>query len=167
MIKKLLFILAFMELSLVSAAQQSPFGQTFEQMHRMMLKGMLGDTTIALRLGESHRFPMGPDSSSFFYFRVDTTFQGGAMHDFFRMDPFNDRLGEGGADDFWGFGRMMREMQEMQRQMLGISPEQAPDSGEEEILPEERIRKQEEGSEKSNKPPVSAPAPTKIKTIRI
>lgn len=170
MIKKLLFFLVFMELSFVSAAQQSPFGQTFEQMHRMMLKGMFGDTTIALRPGESHRFQMGPDSSSFFYYRMDTTFQGGAMHDFFKMDPFSNQLQEGDTDDFWGFGRMMREMQEMQRQMLGLSPQQAPDSGEEEILPEERIRKREEGSEKPAKPSTPStptPAPTKIKTIRI
>lgn len=89
------------------------------------------------------------------------------MHDFFKMDPFNNQLQGGDTDDFWGFGRMMREMQEMQRQMLGLSPEQAPDSGEEDMLPEERIRKREEGPEKPVKPSVPTPAPTKIKTIRI
>jgi len=167
MIKQLLIVFVFIGVSQMLWAQQSPFGQTFDQMHRMMLKGMFGDTTIALRPGESQRFQMGPDSSSFFYFRMDTTFQGGSMSDFFKMDPFNDRLEDSTTDDFWGFGRIMREMQEMQRQMLGIPPQVAPDSGEEEVLPEERIRQREEGAGKPTSPPVPAPRSSKLKTIRI
>ena len=176
--KKLRFVwicLAFLPLA-VTAQNNSgqSLDQIFDQMHRQMLKGMPPGTktdTIKLSPGQNQFFQMSPDSSSYFYFKVDTSFSGGAMPDFFRFDPFGSGPGGDSLGDFWGFDRMFKQMEEMQRQLWGGTPgqpqEPEPSDG---LLPEERIRLREQQQANPSAADPAQPKPQakpKIKTSRI
>ena len=163
--KKVLFLLVFTPI--VAFAQEMPgtsFDQMFEQMRQQMLRGMPGADTIALAPGQQH-FRMSPDSSSYFYFQIDTTFSGSSS-DFFQINPF------GSSDPFGDLlnpGDMFRQMEEMQRLLWGQAPSAEPEEPNDGLLPEERLRLQE-----SEMPPATAPLATpakpakpKIKTTRI
>lgn len=160
----------------VMAQKSTPapsFGDLFDQMHRQMLRGMQIDTTITLSPGKQEFFQMGPDSSSYFYFKIDTSFSGGqAMPDIFGTSPFGQNFDPfGGSDGFGDFDRMFQQMEEMQRRMWGAPPsnvpQQEPEISEDGLLPEERIRQREEGAPNQPAPKPAAPVKPKVKTIRI
>lgn len=169
-----LICLAFLPLAAIAQNNGQSLDQIFDQMHQQMLKGLppgAKTDTIKLSPGQNQFFQISPDSSSYFYFKVDTSFSGGAMPDFFRMDPFGSQGGDA-LGDFWGFDRMFKQMEEMQRQLWGqgdmSTPEPEPNDG---LLPEERIRLREE--QQQTNPPAAdpaqpkQPAKPKIKTSRI
>lgn len=175
--KKLRFVLICLAFLPLAAIAQTNGGQSldqiFDQMHRQMLQGIPPGTktdTIKLSPGQNQFFQMSPDSSSYFYFKVDTSFSGGAMPDFFRFDPFGSSPGGDSLGDFWGFDRMFKQMEEMQRQLWGqggiTTPEPEPNDG---LLPEERIRLREQQANPSAFDPAQPkqPAKPKIKTSRI
>lgn len=159
---------AFLFFSLAHAAtaqQKSPSIQEMEkQMQQLMeelRKGFSG--------GSFFNMP-GGDSS--YTFRFDTTITGDNFFGSFQFGPFggdstmrNDPFGS----DF--FQQFRNDMDNFWR---GFSPEETPEedqSGEEPLLPEERLRLEEEkersGKEPSDKTKPSEPAKPKIKTIRI
>ena len=145
------------------------FDQLFRRMQEQMRRGMDFDTT--LQGGEWH---VSPDSTSYFYFHVDTSFNGLGGADFFQFSPF----GSPGRD---GFFDMDSIFEQFFNRMERLTPRQGQsdfpaDDGntkpsEDELLPEERLRLQEE-----QKAPQTTPAPekpkqkteqSKVKTIRI
>lgn len=117
-----------------------------------------------------------PQWDTTFFYRLDTTFEGGNMSQFFRFSPFgSDSTSQ---DDFWGFGRMFDQFfnpgGDIEKPDYGIGDFPKDDGGkpqnDEELLPEERLRQQEETEQKPPAPaPKSAdPKPDpKVKTIRI
>ena len=168
--RTVLFCLALLPLAAVAQSNNGQsLDQIFDQMNRQMQKGIPGGDTIRLSPGKKEFYQISPDSSSYFYFKVDTSFSGGAMPDFFHFDPFGGS-GQDSMGGFGGFDRMFKQMEELQRQMWGIPPsgitqEPEPDDG---LLPEERIRLREE-QEKTGVAPAAPkqPAKPKIKTTRI
>lgn len=172
----LLLWLSFSATLLAQNPHSQSFDQIFEEMQRSMQRGIPNQKidTIQIKPGQKQYFQMSPDSSSYFYFKVDTSFNGGSsMQQFFQFgNPFGDDQMGGG---FGNFNDMFRQMEEMQRQLFGLpadprsqpSPntESTPDDG---LLPEERIRQREEDEKLGKKP--TTPAKTtkpKIKTTRI
>ncbi len=166
-------------LSVTALAQQpKSFNDLFEEMERSMQRGMPQQRvdTIRLKPGQNQYFQISPDSSSYFYFKVDTTLNGTSMQQFFRfgdsLDPFggSDPFGGGG---FGNFNDIFRQMEEMQRQFFGFPPSPSlPAKPQEDdgLLPEERIRQREEQATPGtgDKPAVPAKsAKPKIKTSRI
>ena len=119
-----------------------------------------------------------PQWDTTFQFRFDTAFEGGNMSQFFRFSPFggDSTLQQ---DDFFGFGRIFDQFFNLDGQFgqpdYGIRDFPQDDGekpqSEDDLLPEERLRLQEE-TEKSGKKQ-SAPKPAdpkpdpKVKTIRI
>jgi len=169
-----LFCLALLPLAVGAQTNRGQsLDQIFDQMHREMLKGMPGGKVDTIRLspGTSQFFQMSPDSSSYFYFKVDTSFGGGAMPDLFRMDPFGSKNGNDSLGDFWGFDQMFKQMEDMQRQFFGMPPgtPAMPEEPNDGLLPEERLRLKEEQAQPGAAAPTppAAPAKPKIKTTRI
>ncbi|MBK6931865.1 MAG: hypothetical protein IPH12_13775 [Saprospirales bacterium] len=142
------------------------FEQLLRRMDGQMRRGMPFDTAFS-----NGRMQFSPDSSSFFYFHIDTSFNG-AGSDFFHLSPFGSPNGQGlfnldqlfeqffnGADSFApqrGSGDFPADD--------GQKP-----AGEDDLLPEERLRLREELPQGQRKP---APKPektpqSKVKTIRI
>lgn len=142
------------------------FEQLMRRMEEQMRRGMPFDTTF-----DSGHLQISPDSNSFFYFHVDTSFNG-MGNGFFDFSPF-------GGSDQMGFPDMGRLFDQFFNGMDPFSPRRnygdlpaddglQPD-GADGLLPEERLRQQEENSKQHGKP---APKPDKatkstVKTIRI
>lgn len=170
-------------LSVTALAQQpKSFNDLFEEMERSMQRGIPQQRmdTIRLKPGQNQYFQISPDSSSYFYFKMDTTLNGTSMQQFFRFgDSLNDPFG--GSDPFGGggfgnFNDIFRQMEEMQRQFFGFPPSTTPPAAPQEddgLLPEERIRLKEEqampgtGDKPAAPAPPAKPAKPKIKTSRI
>lgn len=141
--------------------------QMMLRMQEQMQQGMAFDTTF-----EGGRMQFSPDSSSFFYFRMDTSFNN-LGSDFFNLDisPLQDR----GQLDMFNLDQLMERFFNgadpfMPRQDYGDMP---ADDGQnngtgEDLLPEERLRLQEEQGQTGKTPqPEKKPARSKVKTIRI
>ncbi len=156
--------------ALVAAqSEQSPLDR-FEQLKRRMDEQMRrimppADSTVN-KGGQLH---VSPDSSSFFYFHADTTFDGSGSQFFdFRSFGLPEGSGPSGLDQI--FERFFQGMDPFDR--LNNRGETGPrDDGnappaDDDLLPEERLRQQEGQAP----PPGSAPKPkdsSKVKTIRI
>lgn len=114
-----------------------------------------------------------PQWDTTFFFHFDTTFEGGNMSHFFRFSPFDSDSTM--QDGFLDFGQMFDQFfnsdGQFEQHDYGIhdfprDDGNAPDT-DDGLLPEERLRQQEE-LEKSGKKAAPAPKPDpKIKTIRI
>ena len=120
-----------------------------------------------------------PQGDTVFQLRFDTTFEGGNMSQFFRFSPFGSDSTL--QDGFFDLGRMFDQFFNLDGQFgepdygIGDFPKDDGDKPqtEDDLLPEERLRQQEESG---NKTPVK-PAPKsksaepkpdpRVKTIRI
>jgi hypothetical protein len=160
-----------------TVAQTQP--PSFREMERQMLE-MQQQLMEQLRNNPFNdpNFAM-PQWDTTFFFRLDTTIEGGSMSQFFHFSPFGgDSTNQ---DDFWGFGRMFEQFFNPDGQFeqpdygIGDFPQDDGDKQKngEELLPEERLRQQEE-TEKTEKkqaqpaPKSAEPKPDpKVKTIRI
>lgn len=161
--------LALLTPTLTNAQTGDPMFDRMEQMMRrmqeQMRRGMSFDTTF-----EGGHLQFSPDSNSYFYYRIDTSFNG--MGDnFFEFSPFGS---PGDQDGFMDLGQLFDQF------FNGVPPQgfrpgpdnfpsddgQAP--GGDDLLPEERLRLQEENRKPEGKPakPVK-PEKSKVKTIRI
>lgn len=160
-----------------TTAQTQP--RSFEELHNRMLE-------MQRRMMEQFRnSPFNdpnfavPQWDTTFQFRFDTTFEGGNWsQQFFHFSPFgSDSTARGG---FFGFDRFFDQFfnpgRELERPDYGIGEQEFPkDDGnaqpDDGLLPEERLRKQEEESKAAKKQPApkaAEPKPDpKIKTIRI
>lgn len=169
--------LCFLACSLLACSQtpkSDPLSDRFEQMLRrmdeQMRRGLPADSA-----GQSGSWQFSPDSSSYFYYHIDTSFNGIGGSDFFRMSPFGNP-GNGGFFDMDSlfeqfFGRMDPQSPEG-----GFDDFPADDGnsekGADDLLPEERLRLQEQqqnqGDNPGNKPAQpEKQAKPKVKTIRI
>ena len=122
-------------------------------------------------------FAMPQWGDTTFQFRFDTTFEGGNMSQFFHFSPFGSDSTL--QDDFFGFGRIFDQFFNLDGQGgqpdYGIQDFPKDDGGkpenEDELLPEERLRRQEEAEKSGKKQPAPKsvdPKPDpKVKTIRI
>lgn len=165
-------LLALPFLACTQSKQVDPMTDRFEQllsrMQEQMRRGMPFDTTFS-----NGQLQFSPDSSSYFYFHVDTSFGDFGGSDFFQFPPL-------GAPGQSGFPDMDRLFEQFFNRM---SPFNAPpgyhqdapaddgDAGhaEDDLLPEERLRIQEEQRKQGANPapqPVKPEKP-KVKTIRI
>lgn len=154
--------------ALASAQTGDPMFDRMEQMMRrmqeQMRQGMPFDTTI-----DGGHMQFSPDSNSYFYYRIDTSFNG--MGDgFFDFSPF----GGPGQDGLMDLGHLFDQFfngvppQNLQQNPDGFPSDdgQAPDG--DDLLPEERLRLQEENSKTEGKQAKPAkPDKSKVKTIRI
>lgn len=174
-----LFITFFAALTLSTVlAQQDPFVEMQRRMAEMQRRMMQ-----QLQGGSLGNGSFRQDTS--FFFRFDTTFSsdggGGRMH-FFRSSPFgSDSTGTApGLGDFWGFDRMLQDFFNFDTPGSGfdMGDDQMPqDDGnmgrtEDDLLPEERLRQQEQAAQqKSPKTPPATPKAKdkkrKVETIRI
>lgn len=151
--------------------------QSFEELHKRMLDMQL-QMMEQLKNSPFHNFNFAmPQSDTTFFFQFDTTFEGGGMSQFFHFSPFGTDSTMRG--DFLGFDRFFDQF------FNSETPFKQPDYGiydfprddgeqpatDDELLPEERLRRQEEleKSKKANPMPKTAePKPDpKVKTIRI
>lgn len=172
--KASLLLLLLGAATIVSAQQKS---STLEQLERQMLemqRQLLQEFQNNPFGGGLFAFP-GKDSS--YTFRFDTTFTGDNFSGSFHFSPFsgdstqsndfqgfewlrNQIFGDGQQGDFWGQGQPQDQADE-------VPP------GTENLLPEERLRLEEEqqserGTPKGDKPTTKPkPAKSTIKTIRI
>jgi hypothetical protein len=113
------------------------------------------------------RLQVSPDSNTFFYFRIDTSF-GGNQREFFDFSPFeNFNYEEFFGNKFPGFDNLFDNLfsNPFSRPNPRDRPDFPADDGnqspdDDNLLPEERLRQQEE------KTPAKKPEP-KVKTIRI
>ena len=143
------------------------FEELFRRMEEQMRHGMPVDTSF-----QGGQWHVSPDSSSFFYFHVDTSLNGIGGSDFFRFSPF----GAPNQDGFFDMDSLFEQFfNRMDRKNPRHGYRDAPaDDGnaeqpEDELLPEERLRLQEEQKQPGTDP---APQPAKpekpkVKTIRI
>jgi hypothetical protein len=137
-------------------------------MERRMLE-MQRQMMQQFRLGFSDGgFGQMGDSSSFF-FKFDTTFGGDGAH-FFRFPPTDlDSLPGGGEPGFEQFFQQFFGL----GNDFGLDPKQPEGSefldenGSEELLPEERLRLKEQGTEPAEPAPAPKPKPKKRTTTRI
>ena len=162
-----LFVLA---ICAPAKAQNTP--PSFQDMERQMLEmqkqlmeqlrnSPFGDPGFAL-----------PQWDTTFQFRFDTTFEGGNLSQFFHFSPFGSDSTR--QDDFFDFGRMFDQFFNLDGQFgqpdYGIQDFPKDDGGapqnEDGLLPEERLRKEEESGKPEKKPAQPRPDP-KVKTIRI
>jgi len=115
-----------------------------------------------------------PQWDTTFQFRFDTTFEGGNMSQFFRFSPFgSDSTLQNGFLDFDRFfGDFFNLDNQYKQPDYGIQDFPKDDGTEQPsdgLLPEERLRRQEESEKagkKQSKPAEPKPDP-KVKTIRI
>lgn len=134
-----------------------------EQMRRIMPPA---DSTLN-KGGQLH---VSPDSSSFFYFHVDTTLDGSSSHFFdFRSFGFPEGGGPSGLDQM--FERFFRGMDPFDNQLDNSGDSGSRDDGnappkDDELLPEERLRQKEGQSPASPETPKPKES-SKVKTIRI
>ena len=153
----------------VAAQQKSP---TLENLERQMLE------LQRQMIQEFNRNPFGggfftfPETDSSYTFRFDTTITGDNFSGSFHFGPFGGDSTMRGDDPFeWLRKQFFGDGQESD--IWGRSaPERTPDEtdpGAEHLLPEERLRLEEEQSEKGTpqKSSPATPAKPKIKSIRI
>jgi hypothetical protein len=167
-------LILFFAIANTALAQNNnqPFSEDFE---RQMLE-------MQRRLMDEFRNFARPQWDTTYQYRFDTTFEGGSMSQFFRVLPFGiDTLSR---SDFSDFDRMFEEFEQffnfdgqLTEPDYGIRdfPEDdgAKPAEDDELLPEERLRQQDEPQQKQPgrkgqpaKPAEPKPDP-KIKTIRI
>lgn len=171
-ISLLFFSLFFCEKS--SAQTQSP---SLDDLQRQMLE-MQRQLMEQLRNSPFNdpNFAV-PQWDTTFFFRLDTTFEGGSMSQFFRFSPFgNDTTMSKGFFDFDKFfdgffnldGRYFQPDHDTQDfpQDDGLAPQ-----NEDGLLPEERLRQEGEKGKTEEKQPAPKPAEPKpdpkVKVIRI
>ncbi len=168
--KKLLPAL-LLALPLLACAQTQPadpmsdrFEQLLRRMDEQMRRGIPADTS--LQGGQWH---VSPDSSSFFYFHVDTSFNGLGGSGFFNFSPF----GSPNRDGFFDMDSLFEQFFNRMDPRRGYGDLPADDGNaeqpEDELLPEERLRlKEEQKQPGANPAPQPAkPEKPKVKTIRI
>lgn len=171
--KKMLaaLLLALPLLACTQTQPADPMSDRFEQLLRrmddQMRRGIPADTS--LQGGQWH---VSPDSSSFFYFHVDTSSNGLGGSDFFRFSPFGSPNRDGFFDMDSLFEQFFNRMDRMNpRRGYGDLPadDGNAEQSEDELLPEERLRLQEEQKQQDTDPaPQPAkPEKSKVKTIRI
>jgi len=169
--KMLVVLVAGVCLPVLAMAQsgESPLDR-FEQLKRRMDEQMRrimppADSTFS----KGGQLRVSPDSSSFFYFHVDTTLDGSSSQFFdFRSFGFPEGGGPSGLDQM--FERFFRGMDPFDNHLENRGDSGPRDDGntppaDDELLPEERLRQQE-----GQTPAPAAPKPkesTKVKTIRI
>lgn len=159
--------------------QQQPFFEDFERQMLEMQQRLMDQFRNS---PFNDRGFANPQRDTTFQFRFDTTFEGGSMSQFFRISPFGlDTLSRG---DFSDFDRIFEQFE----QFFNFDGQQTPpdydirdfpeDDGanpaeDDDMLPEERLRQQEEQprtqpDRKGQPAKPTAPKPDpKIKTIRI
>lgn len=161
-------------------AQQDPFAEMQRRMLEMQRRMMQ-----QLRSDPWGNGSLRQDSSFFFQFDTSFSTEGGTGRmQFFRSSPFGwsrDSLGAAqNLGDFWGFDQMLEDFFNLgsPRSGFDMGDDQFPsDDGnlnqtEDDLLPEERLRQQEERA-KQKPPKTPPPAPkekpkkSKIETIRI
>jgi hypothetical protein len=181
---RLASFLILLALSLSATAQNNdPFrdlNQAFEQMRQQMLRGLpdMQPDTQQHKGGSSDFFQFSPDSSTYFYYKIDTSFGGGSgSTHFFQFSPFGGQSNPQSNSTMPSIEDMMRQMEAMQRQFFsdpwGSPRSMEPTEPEDGLLPEERLRLEEEqrknpsnGNTPQLNAPVAKPKP-KIKTTRI
>ncbi|MEQ1746905.1 MAG: hypothetical protein ABMA02_15840 [Saprospiraceae bacterium] len=138
-------------------AEQSPqdrFEQLKRRMDEQMRRMFPADSTA-----NGGRLQISPDSNSYFYFHADTTFDGNGSH-FFDFRSFD---GNGGTMDFDQlFEQFFQGMNpfERPRKPGDVVPDDTNSvPSHDNLLPEERLRLQEE--------PKPKPKGSSVKTIRI
>ncbi len=177
------FLLAFVTLASLmfpgwACTQNDNAGDIWNRQRRLWER-LKEDSTFA----KDGRWRVLPDSSGFFYFRIDTSWGDitGEMRRYFRFEPFDKDLFS--SPDFRHFDRLFeRFFHDMPPQLDAQPwPDFPMDDGEknaeeDHLLPEERLRREEERSMPSDKAPDTkkTPAPTEpskkapdVKTIRI
>lgn len=172
------FLMPFLACTQTPEPTPRSMDEWFDQMQRDMMRGMRSphsmpfDTSFHFDGKEGYTY-LSPDSSSYFYFKIDTSFGGGNMSQhFFRFSPFGETPGFGGSSSF---DDIMKQMEEMQRRMgMGFEwsdprmrPMPEPEEPADGMLPEERLRLEEEKQKQGSTDAPAAPAKPKIKTIRI
>lgn len=169
----------FFSLALCQQATAQNTTPSFKEMERQMME-MQRQLMEQLRNSPFNdpNFAV-PKWDTTFFFQFDTTFEGGNMSQFFRFSPF-------GADstlrgDFFGFGRLFDQFFNPGGQFGqpddSIRDLPQDDGGlprnEDDLLPEERLRQDEETEKSGKKQPAPTPKPAdpkpdpKVKTIRI
>lgn len=158
-----------------ASAQEFP---TFEDMQRQM-REMQRQMMEQLRNSPLNNFDLAvPRWDTTFLFRWDTIFEGGNFsRQFFQFSPFDkDSTFQ---DDFFGFGRMFDQFFNFgklpEKSDYGINDFPADDGdklhGDDDLLPEERLRQQAEKDKSGKKQPApkteEAKPDPKVKTIRI
>lgn len=166
------FALVLLLPTLGAAQINDPVFEQMEQMMRrfqeQMRRGMAFDTSF-----QGGQLQYSPDSSSYFYYHIDTSFNGIGGSHFFQFSPFGESL-EGGFPDMDSlfqqfFGRMAPpgRQQDYGSDFPADDGQQEPaDDG---LLPEERLRRQEEHPDAPKAAPAKPekPAKSSVKTIRI
>jgi len=169
--KTVVAVVAGICLPVLLAAQSEPSPlDRFEQLKRRMDDQMRrimppADSTFN-KGGQLH---VSPDSSSFFYFHVDTTLDGSSSH-FFDFRSFGFPEGDSPSDLNQLFERFFQGMDPFDNRLENREGSTPRDDGhappsDDELLPEERLRQQE-----GQTPAPTAPRPkesSKVKTIRI
>jgi hypothetical protein len=146
-----------------SQAQQRREVDPFEQMEQMfremrmqMEQNFRMMDSLQAQKGNGSFFHISPDSSaSSFFFRMDTLIQGDNMSHFF--SPFGDMR---------GFDELFERMEKWGHSDQSKVPMPADDGqspADDGLLPEERLRKQEQQKEQ----PAAPQKKPKLKTIRI
>lgn len=178
-----LLLVFFAALTLSPALAQQPDRMpSFAEMQRRMME-MQQRMMQQLRDGSFGQNGFSRQDTSFF-FQFDTTFSteggSGRMH-FFRSSPFgSDSMGTAPeVGDFWGFDRMFEDFFNFGTPRGGTDmgdyqmPQDDGNMGrtEDDLLPEERLRQQEQAQQQPKKAQPAAPKgkekKPKIDTIRI
>lgn len=152
-----------------SAQTKDPMIENFERMlNRMndqMRRGLPGADSLSH--GGIREFRLAPDSS-YFYYRIDTSFNGSGS-DFFQFSPFGNSLN----DPFFNFDQLFQDFFGMgeipdRRAPQGNMPADDGSSESDGLLPEERLRqKEEQGDKPQHTEPKAEAKKPKVKTIRI
>jgi len=151
--------------TLISAqTETSPFDrldQWIREMDDQMRRAMPMDSLFS-----GGRLRISPDSNSFFYFHIDTSFDG-TSKGFFDLSPFEhfdhgDFFGGGFPDLESLFDRFFNDSpsERSPRKHPGYPADDGSQPPSDDLLPEERLRQQEERQPVPKKEP-------KVKTIRI
>lgn len=167
--KKTMFSLLITCVALFSAnAQQNQDYDPFREMEKEFQK-------LMNQLHSGYSLDMAPGKDTTFYFKWDTTLQGnGNGQFFFRFNPPN----MGFHNDSVEFHDLFQDLDAWSKRMDehfndGRNQQPADDGVEpntgNDVLPEERLRKQDEMQEKGGQKGGEKPAPAKpkIKTIKI
>ncbi len=147
-------------LSVNCAAQtQDPAFERLDQMMQRMQEQMRRSMQFDSSFGRG-QMQISPDSNSFFYFHVDTSFNGTGS-EFFDFSPF----GSPDMQDFFGMDPLFKQFFGPQHGPGEFPSDDGQSLEEDGLLPEERLRLQEE-KEKNGEKTAPAAKP-KVKTIRI
>ncbi len=175
--KKMLLLLALSAVipalapAQTSDPMQEQMNQLLRRMQEQMRQGMSFDTSF-----NGGHLQISPDSSSYFYFRVDTSFGGDNGSQFFQFSPFGSPGGQGFPDMNQLFEQFFNGMRpfDSPKNYGNLPPDdgQPGAEGDDELLPEERLRQQEtQPAPQEANPPKPAqpakPAKSTVKTIRI